>query len=88
MRPVGIIPNPASGKDIRRLVAFGSVFDNHEKVNIVRRAILVLDAMGVEKVVFMPDPFGIGSRALKDLDVSLKTSFLEMPFEGTQEDST
>lgn len=88
MRPVGIIPNPASGKDIRRLVAFGSVFDNHEKVNIVKRAILGLDAMGVEEVVFMPDPFGIGSRALKDLDVSLKTSFLNMPVEGTQEDST
>jgi predicted polyphosphate/ATP-dependent NAD kinase len=88
MRPVGIIPNPASGKDIRRLVAFGSVFDNHEKVNIVKRMILGLDAMGVVEVVFMPDPFGIGSRALKDFDVSLKTSFLDMPVEGTQEDST
>ena len=32
---VGIIANPASGKDIRRLVAFGSVFDNEEKVSIV-----------------------------------------------------
>jgi predicted polyphosphate/ATP-dependent NAD kinase len=88
MRPVGVIPNPASGKDIRRLVAFGSVFDNHEKVNIVRRAILGLDAMGVEEVVFMPDPFGIGSRALNDFDVSLKAWFLDMPVQGTQEDST
>ena len=32
MRPVGIIANPASGKDIRRLVAHGSVFSNLEKV--------------------------------------------------------
>jgi len=35
LKPVGIISNPASGKDIRRLVAYGSVFDNNEKVNIV-----------------------------------------------------
>jgi predicted polyphosphate/ATP-dependent NAD kinase len=85
---VGIIANPASGKDIRRLVAYGSVFDNHEKVNIVRRVILGLDSMGVQEVLFMPDHFGIGTRAMQDLEVSLKTSFLEMAMEGTQDDST
>ena len=37
MACVGIIANPSSGKDIRRLVAHGSVFNNNEKVNIVRR---------------------------------------------------
>jgi len=88
LKPVGIIANPASGKDIRRLVAFGSVFDNHEKVNIVRRVVLGLDSMGIHEVFFMPDHFGIGSRAMEDLDVSLKTSFLEMRVEGTQNDST
>lgn len=31
MATVGIISNPASGKDIRRLVAHGSVFDNNKK---------------------------------------------------------
>ena len=31
-----IIANSLSGKDIHRMVAFGSVFDNHEKVNIVK----------------------------------------------------
>ena len=88
MRPVGIIANPASGKDIRRLVAFGSVFDNHEKVNIVRRVLLGLDSMGVQDVRIMPDFFGIGPRALDDLDLSLKVSYLDIPLEGTQEDST
>ncbi len=88
MKPIGIIANPASGKDIRRMVAFGSVFDNHEKVNIVRRVILGLDAMGVEEVFFMPDYFRIVPRATEDLAVSLKTAFLEMPLEGTHNDST
>ena len=87
MKPVGIIANPASGKDIRRLVAYGSVFDNNEKVNIVRRVILGLDSMGVKEIVFMPDYFGIGVRAMGDLDVSLTASFLDMQTENTQEDS-
>ena len=87
MKPVGIIPNPASGKDIRRLVAYGSVFDNHEKVNIVRRIVLGLDAMGVKNVLFMPDYFGIGIRALEDLTVSLKTDFLSMNTNNNQDDS-
>ena len=43
MTAVGIIANPASGKDIRRLVAHGSVFDNDEKANIVRRVLLGLE---------------------------------------------
>jgi hypothetical protein len=33
MSRVGIIANPAAGKDIRRLVAHGSTFDNNEKIN-------------------------------------------------------
>ena len=71
MNPIGIMANPASGKDIRRLVAYGSVFDNNEKVNILRRVILSLDSMGVKEIVFMPDYFGIGVRALEDLDISM-----------------
>jgi hypothetical protein len=87
LKPIGIIPNPASGKDIRRLVAYGSVFDNNEKVNIVRRVVLGLDAMGVKDVFFMPDYFGIGVRAMEDLDVSLNANFLDMKIENTQDDS-
>ena len=41
---VGIIANPAAGKDIRRLVAHASTFDNLEKVSIVRRVLLGLAA--------------------------------------------
>ena len=88
MQPVGIIANPASGKDIRRLVAYGSVFDNNEKVNIVRRLLLGLEAMGVGEVCLMPDFYGIGIRALEDLEINLKPRFLDMEMEGVQDDST
>ena len=46
-------------QDIRRLVAHGSVFNNNEKVNIVRRVLLGLDAAGVDTVLTMPDAFNI-----------------------------
>jgi len=43
MSKVGIIANPASGKDIRRLVAYASLVDNRERTNLVRRIILGID---------------------------------------------
>lgn len=88
MATVGIIANPASGKDIRRLVAHGSVFDNQEKVNIVRRVILGLEAAGVDEVLFMPDYFGIVEKALDGIRHSLRARSLEMRWHGTQDDST
>ncbi len=34
MPSIGIIANPASGKDIRRLVSYATTIDNQEKVKI------------------------------------------------------
>jgi predicted polyphosphate/ATP-dependent NAD kinase len=85
---VGIVANPASGRDIRRLVAHGSVFDNDEKVNTVRRVLLGLEAVDVEQVWIMPDSFGIGQKALDGLRLGLAVSLLRMPVTFTQEDST
>ncbi|HEY3080834.1 MAG TPA: NAD(+)/NADH kinase [Chloroflexota bacterium] len=87
MSLVGIIANPASGRDIRRLVAHGSVFDNDEKVNIVRRVLLGLEAVGVERVWIMPDDFGIGLRALDGLRLGLDVSLMPMPVTFSSEDS-
>lgn len=88
MSIVGIIANPASGKDIRRLVAHASVFDTNEKINIVRRVLLGLDAVGVERVWFMPDYYGIGERALHGIQLNLDARVLDMPTEWKENDST
>ena len=89
---VGIIANPASGRDIRRLVAHGTVFDNNEKTAIVRRILLGLDATGVRHVVYMPEhDFGILPRALSGLHgytLQLEASPLNMPVLNTSADST
>ncbi len=64
---VGLIANPASGKDIRRLIAHGSVFDNQEKVRMVRRILTGLKEAGIAEVLYMPDSYAIVERALLDL---------------------
>jgi len=84
---VGIIANPASGKDIRRLVAYGSVFDNQEKVRIVRRVLLGLAAVGVKRICYMPDYFGIVERALNPIRISADVFPVRFPLQGNQEDS-
>ena len=88
---VGIIANPASGKDIRRLVSQATVVNNNEKVSIVRRLLLALHASGMRRVEIMPDPFGIGLRALDGLrnrpEVVNGTTVIEMPIEHNADDS-
>lgn len=91
MRAVGIIVNPASGKDIRRIVANGTVVTNQEKISIVIRMLLAMDALGIEKVFIMPDPTHIGLRVMSELNSDLSTTLveiLEMPYIlGTYKDS-
>ncbi len=88
MSLVGIIANPASGKDIRRLVAHGSVFDNQEKVRIVRRVLLGLAATGVERICYMPDYFGIVERALFRLEIPAAVFPANFRRTNSQEDAT
>jgi predicted polyphosphate/ATP-dependent NAD kinase len=57
---VGVIANPASGRDIRRLVSAASVFDNAEKGNMVHRVMAGLGATGVERILMMPAGAGVG----------------------------
>jgi predicted polyphosphate/ATP-dependent NAD kinase len=60
---VGIIANPASGRDIRRLVAGASVFGNSDKAAMVYRLLTGLGAAGVERALMMPAGDGL-SRTL------------------------
>lgn len=89
MVTVGIIANPASGKDIRRIVAQGWVVSNQEKIAIVRRLLRGLEVAGVERVLFMPESFGIGYGALDGLEeTSIHAEMLSMDMLARQEDST
>lgn len=88
MSLVGIIANPASGTDIRRLVAYGSVFNNQEKVRIVRRLLLGLQAAGVHRMGYMPDYYGIVERALDGLQIDMEAERLQFGTKADHRDST
>lgn len=82
---VGIIANPASGRDIRRLVASASVFPIAEKCNMITRLLAGLNATGVERVLLMPDIGGISERLRRAkvprdaANARPTVEFLEMP---------
>lgn len=90
---VGIIANPASGSDIRRLVAMGSVYGTQDKVNIIQRALVGLAAIDVGRVILMPDMNHIGEVALERLPPELgdfrhRVHIMNMQPENGGQDST
>ena len=65
--PVAFAVNPASGKDVRRLAARASVFDNQEKCAIVRRAIVGALGAGATRFAYVPDTHRIAAAAFAEL---------------------
>ena len=88
MSTVGIIANPAAGKDIRRLVAHGRFVPNNEKVNILRRVLAGLAATPVERVVMMPDTGMLCHAAASGSPQGLEAVMLDMAIAGAEGDST
>ncbi len=84
----GIIANPASGRDIRRLVAHASVFNNFEKINIVRRVLNGLAAAGVDRVLYMPDSFHICEKAADGLHLPFPLQPVIKRIHASAEDTT
>ena len=90
VQSVGIIANPASGRDIRRLVAEASVFPISEKCSMILRALEGLGAAGVKNVFMLPDRGGISERIRRVLKNKLGSSqnswprvtFLDMSLEN------
>lgn len=90
---VGIIANPASGRDIRRLTSRASVFPNAEKASMIVRAIAGLQAAGVHEVLVMPDSGGICGPLFRALgepgpaQVGLRPRFIDMPVSSSAADT-
>ena len=92
---VGIIANPVSARDIRRVIANAASLQITDRANIVLRVLACLKACGVERAVMMPDTGGIRGHVKRGLDRSRnrgenefpEISLLDMPVTGTVEDS-
>lgn len=91
MKTVGIIANPNSGKDIRRIFSYALTIGNNEKANMVERMILGAQDLGVEKFLIMPDPYNMGSTILNTLksngDLKSELVILDFPLKNNWEDT-
>jgi predicted polyphosphate/ATP-dependent NAD kinase len=58
---VGVVANPLSGRDIRRLVTQASVFPTAEKANMIGRMLTALAAVGVHRVLLGTDLGGVSA---------------------------
>ncbi|MFN8005513.1 MAG: NAD(+)/NADH kinase [Terriglobia bacterium] len=65
--PVGIVANPASGRDVRGLVARASVFPLAEKCSMISRLLTALASTGIRQVLIMPDRSGLAERVRRAL---------------------
>jgi hypothetical protein len=83
---VGLVVNPAAGRDVRRIVGGASVSDTYGKR---RTAECVLAGVGLSDdpvdVVAMPDKAGIAQRAVEECDGSARV--LDAPVTGTRADT-
>lgn len=92
---VGIIANPVSARDIRRIISHAGNMTITDRANVVLRLMAGMAATGIEKVVMMPENSGICRHLVRDLDRSAKQGqknfpeleILEMPVSGKATDS-
>lgn len=91
---IGIIANPASARDIRRVIANASNLQISDRVNIVLRVLTAVASMGVGKVLMMPDKSGLRAMLARHLEresnlhhVFPRVEFLDMATTSTVEDT-
>ena len=69
---IGLIANPASGKDVRRVTARASVFDNQEKSAMLRRCLAGIRAFSTVPIRYMPDAHHVARSAVDETQVDAR----------------
>lgn len=65
---IGIIANPVSARDIRRVIANATALQITDRANIVLRVLSCVHACGVERVYMMPENGGIRHHVRRGID--------------------
>ncbi|MFP6654266.1 MAG: diacylglycerol kinase family protein [Myxococcota bacterium] len=84
---LGIIINPHSGRDARRLFARAGTSTIDDKRNQVTRLIVGAAAAGVRKILLSPDAFRIASAATDALALPVECEILDLQTTGRGVDS-
>ncbi len=86
--PLGVIANPMSGRDVRRLVGRAQMQTPDAKRNQLQRAVVGAAAAGVERVLLVRDLFRVSERAVDLLRVGAEIEFLDIGKLETQPSDT
>ena len=62
---IGIIANPASGRDLRRLTSNAGLYSSTDKASVIQRLLAAFGATGVAEVLLPIDMTGIAAAVLK-----------------------
>ena len=84
---LGIVVNPMSGRDVRRVAARASTSQHHEKQQQVTRLVIAALEQGVQRIFLAQEPFRINRRAVEHLPERDKIEILEFPLTHTSKDT-
>jgi hypothetical protein len=76
--PIGIIVNPLSGRDVRRLAARAGTSTPEDKRNQVQRILVGAAAGGARKAILVRDPFRIANAAVEALGIEIDVELLDI----------
>jgi len=84
---VGIIANPVSGRDVRRLLANAARSSLADKVTIIRRVAIGAVEAGATRLLVLPDPHGLCRRALSTVHLDVEVEELDPPVTHDERDT-
>jgi hypothetical protein len=84
---VGVLVNPRSGKDVRRLAARATSTPHESRRDEVARAVVGAVAAGADRVVLVDDPFRIAAQAVAALELPASLELVKLAYRHGPEDS-
>ncbi|HIG42363.1 MAG TPA: hypothetical protein EYQ14_17755 [Gammaproteobacteria bacterium] len=84
---LGIIVNPMSGRDVRRVAAKASISAHHDKQQQLTRLVLGALAHGVDEIYLANEPFRINVGAVENLPDRNKVKILDFPLTHSDKDT-
>lgn len=84
---VGILVNPMSGRDVRRLAAHAANMTHETKRDIVARIAAGADAFGARTLHVAREPFRIAAAALENMTLNAQLNIIENAVSNTAADT-
>jgi hypothetical protein len=85
---VGILANPMSGRDVRRVAARASRLSHEYKREQIQRAVIGAVAAGAERVLLVHDCFRTAESAVESLHLHAEIAFVDVRIETKPADTT